>query len=130
MPNQITVKMFLIGTLMLAGASQAATLFSPPLSANSINGDNAGQCEVTNLASRTRDIVVQGFNSEGLVIVDQTFNVAPMVTRGFSLTEMNAIDGPVIFCKFSFRGRAGSVRATINVLDGGGDGIIAVLEAH
>ncbi|HJX57622.1 MAG TPA: hypothetical protein VJ325_02790 [Thiobacillus sp.] len=123
----------LIGTLALfiasAGIAQGAELFTPPLAPTSLAGDNFGECVSTNISDTTRDVLVQGFNSEGVVVINTAFTVEPNKTRGVSLTEA-APTGPVIFCKFSFKGSASNIRAAIHVLDGGGDGIISALEAR
>lgn len=123
----------LIGTLVLslasAGIAQGAELFTPPLAATSLDANNFGECVATNISDTTRDIVVQGFNSEGLLVVNTTFTVDPNNTRGTSLSEGNG-DGPVVFCKFIFKGSASNFRAAIHVLDFGGEGNISALEAR
>ena len=123
----------LIGTLVfsiaLAGIAQGAELFTPPLAATSIAEDNFGECVATNISDTTRDVVVQGFNSEGVIVINTSFTVDPNKTRGVSLSENNAT-GPVVFCKFTFKGSASNFRAAIHVLDGDGDGIISALEAR
>jgi hypothetical protein len=126
----------LIGTLVfsiaLAGIAQGAELFTPPLAATSIDEDNFGECVVTNISDTTRDVLVQGFNSEGVIVINTSFTVDPNKTRGVSLSE---VDGPVVFCKFTFKGSASNFRAAIHVLDGdpvidSGAGIISALEAR
>lgn len=126
----------LIGTLVLsialAGIAQGAELSTPPLAATSDAGDNFGECVATNISDTTRDIVVQGFNSEGVMVFNTSFTVDPNKTRGASLSEGNAL-GPVVFCKFTFKGSASNVRAAIHVVNhfpGGGEGIISALEAR
>jgi len=120
----------LVFSIALAGISQGAELFTPPLATTSDAGNNFGECVVTNISDTTRDVLVQGFNSEGVIMINTLFAVDPNKTRGLSLSE---VGGPVVFCKFTFKGSASNFRGAIHVVNhfpGGGEGIISALEAR
>jgi hypothetical protein len=104
----------------------AAELSTPPLGATSLNGDNFLECVATNVGNSTREVVFQGFNSEGAIVSFFTFALEPNMTRGFSISEIEGVN----FCKFTFAGNARDIRAAIHILDAGGDGIIAALAAY
>ena len=124
----------LIGVLVISmvstGIAYAGELFTPPLAPTSLNGDNFAECVATNISDRTRDVLIQGFDSEGALAATLTASVDSNKTRGFSLSETPGPTGPVVFCKFSFRGSKDNFRAAIHVLDGGGEGTISALEAR
>lgn len=117
---------FALAGVFIAAPAIAAELSTPPLGATSLNGDNFAECVATNVGSGTREIVIQGFNSEGTIVAFNTFTVGPNMTRGFSVSEVAGLN----FCKFTFTGNARDIRAAIHILDAGGDGIITALSAY
>lgn len=120
----------LFGALLVsAGAANAAELYTPPLAPTSLDADNFSECVATNVGSAATTVLIQGFDSEGTLAATTTMLIEPGKTRGISLGEIPGPTGPVVYCKFSFRGNANSIRAAIHVLDSGGDGIIAALAA-
>lgn len=121
---------FCLFSFLTVGSASAGELITPPLSPSSLNDDNFTQCVATNVSGASQTVTIEGFDSEGNTAAFLTVDIDPNHTRGFSLAELPGPTGPVLFCRFSFKGTEKALRASIHVLDSGGEGVISALAAY
>ena len=115
----IAVALVLLG----AAAALAAELHSPSLYAV---GGQFLECRIVNNSAVPQTVRIRMFNSVGAIVADNTQIVAP---NGFAgISAPSALGGS--HCRFSTSAARSVFRASIDVLDGAGGGIVVALPAQ
>jgi hypothetical protein len=102
----------------------AADLFSPSLYA--VTGQFL-ECRIVNKSTVAQTVRIQMFNSEGAVVADSG-NQTVAASGFFGISEPSEIAGS--HCRFSTGAAKSLLRASIDVLDGSGGGIVVALPAE
>jgi hypothetical protein len=108
--------------LTLTGAAQAAEIFSPALPAI---GTQSLWCQIVNVGKHTHTVKIQAFDAKGRQQAD-TAQVLAAGQVGGTLIPASAI---ALYCKFTVDGPKGAFRASIAVLQAGGNSIVVALPA-
>lgn len=102
-------------SLLLAQATPAATLLTPPLEPSPTSADFL-ICNATNVTTRDRIIRIEILDVDGAVVIDSG-DLAAAPFRRLSAFAV-AADTPSM-CRFTVAGAKRSVRASACVFDGG-----------
>jgi hypothetical protein len=95
----------------IPAAAFATDLYSPSLPA----GDGQYlECRILNVTKSSLDVTVTAFMSNGVVAAGPSpQTLAPMESGGFSIPGFYA----AMYCKFTFKGQAADVRASIDIFE-------------
>jgi hypothetical protein len=112
----------LLGLVLVAGATYAATLFTPPLVPD---GENQLDCYLVNVSDKLREATIQVLNRNGEVLRSVDVALNPGAEE---VATVEAHEFPR-YCKFVVDGGKNHFRASILVRKDG-DGSISALSAE
>ena len=110
----------------LPAFAQATDLYSPSLPADP---SQYLECRLLNVSGAPLDVTITAFMSNGVLVTNSVQTLASGESGGFSIPGFNA----AMYCKFSFKARAGDVRASIDIFEptsAGGFKIFNALSAY
>lgn len=122
--GRLLTPIVLLGFLLLAGAAESATLFTPPLVPD---GNNVLDCYLSNISTKTRQVTIHVFNRLGEDVVEP---VSAMLNPGEErVATAAASDDPSEaprYCKFVVEGSRTDYRGSALVRKEGEGSISAI----
>ena len=110
----------------LPAFAHATDLYSPSLPADPTQ---YLECRLLNVSGAPLDVTFTAYMSNGTLVTNTVQTLAAGESGGFSIPGFNA----AMYCKFSFKAKAGDVRASIDIFEptsGGGYKIFNALSAY
>ena len=116
--------MFLLGFVLVAGAVESATLFTPPLVPD---GNNVLDCYLTNISTKTRQVTIRVFNRLGEDVVDPvSAKLNPGEERVATAAASDDPSEAPRYCKFEVEGSRTDYRGSALVRKEGEGSISAI----
>jgi hypothetical protein len=122
--RKLLTPIFLLGFVLVAGAAQSATLFTPPLVPD---GNNVLDCYLTNVSDKTRQVTIKVLNRLGEDVVEPV--LAKLNPGEERVATAEASDDPSDaprYCKFVVEGSRSDYRGSALVRKEGEGSISAV----
>jgi hypothetical protein len=115
----------LLGLVLMAGAADAVTLFTPPLAPDNGNEDQQLDCYLVNVSDKVREATIEVRNRDGEVLKSVPVTLNPGAEE---VASVEASEEPR-YCKFDVQGGRTSFRASVLVRQEG-VGTISALPAQ